>query len=253
MNDARSAGGAAGPAGSGGSADAAGAPAPDAPNSPTAKGKQRRTALLDAAERILGTSGGAELTMRAVADAAGIRLGHLQYYFPARSDLLAALLDRILAASLARVAALTSADGAGADVEAVLDTVLGEHEDLPLVRLFTEVWSMAAHDEAAAAAVRSFYAAYAAHVAAFVRSGSPRAGAGEAAEGPEATDPAEAASRAEVFVMLMEGSALFRSGITGRPGARTDAVLRRTLLGLLTGGDRPAPGTDRGAGAGAGP
>ncbi|MFE0013149.1 TetR/AcrR family transcriptional regulator, partial [Streptomyces erythrochromogenes] len=72
------------------------------PSAPTPKGHQRRAALLDAAEHVLGSAGGAELTMRAVADAAGVRLGHLQYYFPARSDLLAALLDRILTASLAR-------------------------------------------------------------------------------------------------------------------------------------------------------
>ncbi len=209
------------------------------PGGPTPKGHQRRTALLDAAEEILGSSGGAELTMRAVADAAGVRLGHLQYYFPARSDLLAALLDRILAASLARVAALTDASGAdagtgagagagtdagagaGAGAAAILDTVLGDHDDLPLVRLFTEVWSMAAHDEEAAHAVRAFYAAYARHVAEFIRGRTP------------SLTPAAAAARAEVFVMLMEGSALFRSGITGRPKPPTDAVLRRTLLGLL--------------------
>ncbi|MEU6314974.1 TetR/AcrR family transcriptional regulator [Streptomyces sp. NPDC047014] len=198
---------------------------PTPPDSPTPKGHQRRTALLDAAEAILGSSGGAELTMRAVADAAGVRLGHLQYYFPSRSALLAALLDRILAASLSRVAALS----ASGDPGAVLDTVLGEHEDLPLVRLFTEIWSMAAHDEESAAAVRAFYAAYAEHVTAFVRDYSAH------------PDPATAQARAEVFVMLMEGSSLFRSGITGRPGPETEAVLRSTLLTLLEGGPHPGP------------
>lgn len=191
------------------------------PGGPTPKGHQRRTALLDAAEGILSSSGGAELTMRAVADAAGVRLGHLQYYFPARSDLLTALLDRILSASLARVAALTEAGGADAGAVAVLDTVLGDHDDLPLVRLFTEVWSMAAHDEEAAKAVRAFYAAYAGHVAEFIRGRSP------------SLTPAAAAARAEVFVMLMEGSALFRSGITGHRAPPTDTLLRHTLLHLL--------------------
>ncbi|MFD6966812.1 TetR/AcrR family transcriptional regulator [Streptomyces sp. NPDC059979] len=212
------------------------------PGGPTPKGHQRRTALLDAAERILGSSGGAELTMRAVADAAGVRLGHLQYYFPARSDLLAALLDRILTASLTRVAALTDTSGAGADAdtragadtsadagaEAILDTVLGDHDDLPLVRLFTEVWSMAAHDEEAARAVRAFYAAYAGHVAEFIRGRSP------------ALTSDAATARAEVFVMLMEGSALFRSGITGRPTPPADTLLRRTLLDLLAGEALPS-------------
>ncbi|MFJ7777443.1 TetR/AcrR family transcriptional regulator [Streptomyces yangpuensis] len=188
---------------------------------PTPKGHQRRTALLDAAEHILGSAGGAELTMRAVADAAGVRLGHLQYYFPSRSDLLAATLDRILAASLTRVAAPAEAGGSAGDPTAVLDVLLGDHDDPSLVRLFTEVWAMAAHDGDAAAAVRAFYAAYAGHVARFVRDRSP------------GVDPGVAQARAEVFVMLMEGAALFRSGVTGGASPATDAVLRGTLLDLL--------------------
>ncbi|MEU9719748.1 TetR family transcriptional regulator [Streptomyces sp. NPDC047976] len=201
---------------------------------PTPKGELRRTALLDAAERILGSAGGAELTMRAVADAAGVRLGHLQYYFPARSDLVAALLDRILTASLERVAGLTGGQGpaagpgpaarpgpAAGGLDAALDSVLAEHEDLSLVRLFTEVWAMAAHDPAAAAAVRAFYDRYTDHVAGLIlrlRPGLPEAGA---------------RSRAEVFVMVMEGAALFRSGIAGTPGPAAEARLRRVLLDLL--------------------
>ncbi|MET9609573.1 TetR family transcriptional regulator [Streptomyces sp. NPDC006512] len=194
---------------------------------PTPKGRERRTALLDAAERVLTSSGGAELTLRAVAEEAGVRLGHLQYYFPARSALLSALLDRVLASSLERVTglALASADGAGHG--ALLDGVLSDHDDPRLVRLFTQVWALAAHDEEAAAAVRAFYGQYAAHVAAFVREHAPDLSA------------AEAHDRAEVFVMLMEGSSLFRSGITGRRTAGADARLRETALALLLGATRP--------------
>ncbi|GAA0280489.1 hypothetical protein GCM10010302_17830 [Streptomyces polychromogenes] len=189
---------------------------------PTPKGELRRSALLDAAERILGSAGGAELTMRAVAETAGVRLGHLQYYFPARSDLVAALLDRILAASLERVAVLAE-NGAGeaGGLGPALDALLGEHEDLSLVRLFTEVWAMAAHDEAAARAVRAFYGRYADHVADFIGRRLPGL--------PAAT----ARSRAEVFVMVMEGSALFRSGIAGTPSPAAEARLRRVLRELL--------------------
>ncbi|MFG2297374.1 TetR/AcrR family transcriptional regulator [Streptomyces sp. NPDC048603] len=197
----------------------------------TPKGEQRRTALLDAARHVLGTSGGAELTMRAVADAAGVRLGHLQYYFPSRTELLAALLERILAGSLERIAGL-AADGPDTGPGAALEGVLADHDDPALVRLFTEVWAMAAHDADAAAAVTAFYAAYAEQVAAFILAHAPD------------TAPEEARSRAEVFLMLMEGASLFRSGIAGRPATPTEARLRGVLLGLLEGGDRGTRAAD---------
>ncbi|MGW6982517.1 TetR/AcrR family transcriptional regulator [Streptomyces sp. NPDC054932] len=194
---------------------------------PTPKGRQRRTALLDAAERVLTSFGGSELTLRAVAEEAGVRLGHLQYYFPTRAALLSALLDRVLASSLERVTALTAAHTNGTDLEALLDGILSDHDDPRLVLLFTEVWALAAHDEEAAAAVRAFYGQYVTHVAGFVQDRAPDLSA------------AEARHRAEVFVMLMEGSALFRSGITGRRTADTDARLRETALTLLGGAVRP--------------
>ncbi|MFD6876233.1 MULTISPECIES: TetR/AcrR family transcriptional regulator [unclassified Streptomyces] len=195
---------------------------------PTPKGQQRRAALLDAAERVLTSRGGSELTLRAVAEEAGVRLGHLQYYFPARAALLSALLDRILTTSLERVTGLTDArtNDVGLDdgLDALLDGVLSDHDDPRLVRLFTEVWALAAHDEEAAAAVRAFYDRYVAHVASFVRDHAPEVSA------------ADARDRAEVFVMLMEGSALFRSGITGRRSPAADARLRRAARALLGGG-----------------
>ncbi|MCY0919009.1 MULTISPECIES: TetR family transcriptional regulator [unclassified Streptomyces] len=194
---------------------------------PTPKGRQRRTALLDAAERVLVTSGGSELTLRAVAEEAGVRLGHLQYYFPARAALLSALLDRVLASSLERVTALTLAPTHGTGHEALLDALLSDHDDPGLVRLFTEVWALAAHDDEAAAAVRAFYDQYVTHVAAFIRDQAPGSSA------------AEAHHRARVFVMLMEGSALFRSGVTGLRTAGADARLRETALALLAGADTP--------------
>nr|WP_145492675.1 MULTISPECIES: TetR/AcrR family transcriptional regulator [Streptomyces] len=189
---------------------------------PTAKGLRRRNELLDAAERLLSATGEA-LTLRAVADEAGVRLGHLQHYFPTRADLLAALLDRVLTTSLERIAERTEPAGEAAAPAVVLDSVLGDHDEPSLVSLFTKVWSMAAHDEPAAEALRSFYADYAGHVIAIVRRHLP------------GLDEAEARARAEVFVMVVEGAAIFRSGIAGRRTSRTDDVLRRTLLTLLTG------------------
>ncbi|MGW5875084.1 TetR/AcrR family transcriptional regulator [Nocardiopsis terrae] len=187
----------------------------------TAKGLRRRAELLDTAELLLSASGGAQLTLRAVAHEAGVRLGHLQHYFSTRADLLTALLDRVLTTSLDRITDRTGPSDDGTDPAAVISSVLADHDDLPLVRLFTEVWAMAAHDDDAVA-VRSFYAQYAGHVAEVIRHHVPE------------LDETEARARAEVFVMAVEGASLFRSGITGGRTPQTDAALRDTLLDLLT-------------------
>ncbi|MFF2660584.1 TetR family transcriptional regulator [Kitasatospora sp. NPDC058032] len=186
---------------------------------------------MDAAEGVLVAEGGAELTMRAVAAAAGVRLGHLQYYFPTHADLVAAVLERVLRRSAERLAPLLAPDtDTEADTDpidttdttaAVVAALLAEQEDRRLVRLFTEVWALAARDAAVAGAVRRFYDGYREQVAAFL--GRRRPGLSEA----------ERQARAGVFVMLIEGASLFRSGLAGERAPRTDATLVRTALDLL--------------------
>ncbi|WP_445398711.1 TetR/AcrR family transcriptional regulator [Streptomyces sp. LE64] len=204
----------------------AGTPAPT--TRATGKGARKRGELLDAAEHVLLASGYADLSMRAVATAAGVRLGHLQYYFPARSDLVAAVLDRVLRRSLDRLEPLlaTAADPAGADPSAWVAALLEDQEDPALVRLFTELWALAALDETVAVAVRAFYTAYRDQVAAHLGGRRPDLPADECR------------ARAEVFVMLVEGASLFRSGVAAHRSARTDATLIATAAALLTARDR---------------
>ncbi|MER5353497.1 TetR/AcrR family transcriptional regulator [Kitasatospora sp. NPDC002551] len=187
---------------------------------PGRKGAERREALLDAAEGVLVAEGGPELTMRAVAAAAGVRLGHLQYYFPTHAELVAAVLERVLRRSAERLAPLLAPDAA-ADPAALVAALLADQEDARLVRLFAEVWALAARDAAVAGAVRGFYDDYREHVAAFLarlRPGLPQA---------------ERQARAGVFVMLVEGASLFRSGVAGTRAPDTDEALVRTALELL--------------------
>ncbi|MEV7270260.1 TetR/AcrR family transcriptional regulator [Streptomyces bacillaris] len=210
-------------------------------SAPGGKGERRRAALLDTAEALLVDVGSAELSMRAVASAAGIRLGHLQYYFPARADLVTALLERVLHRSEERLAPLLSGTGTtayGADpADALVEALLADQDDPRLIRLFTELWALAAHDEAVAQAVRAFYAGYRDKVAAFL--------AGRAPELPEETCRA----RAQVFLMLIEGASLFRSGLAGERGTAVDEALVRTSRSLLTGwaGTAPCDLADKGS------
>lgn len=57
----------------------------------------RKMKILDTTQSIIVEHGGAYLTMRKVADGAGISLGNLQYHFPNREHLLQALLSSFIA------------------------------------------------------------------------------------------------------------------------------------------------------------
>ncbi|MEU5401885.1 TetR/AcrR family transcriptional regulator [Streptomyces sp. NPDC005963] len=190
----------------------------------TEKGALKREALLDAAESVLFTAGYAELSMRAVATAAQVRLGHLQYYFPTRADLVGAVLARVLSRSLDRLQPLLDPDTTvqPPDTAAMVRTLLAEQEDPRLVRLFTELWALAAHDDTVASAVRGFYRDYQDQVSAFVRR-----------HRSDLSDR-DCRSRAAVFTMLMEGASLFRSGIADHRSAATDAELLTLATTLLS-------------------
>ncbi len=197
-----------------------GPPAESRPAARTTKGAQRRDELLDVAEALLIESGHGELTMRAVAAAAQVRLGHLQYYFPSRGELIIAVLNRTLDRTLRRLTPLLSSpDQAASDLVRAL---LAEHDDPQLVRIYAEVWALAARDELIAEVVRDFYAIYQDRVAEVIRARNPE------------VSPEISRANARIFAMLIEGASLFRSGIAGSADRVTDEVLIVTAAGLLT-------------------
>ncbi|MFF4607017.1 TetR/AcrR family transcriptional regulator [Streptomyces sp. NPDC001339] len=202
----------------------------------TRQGSIRRTSLLDAAEAVL-VAKGADAPLRAIAAEAGVRVGHLQHYFPSRADLIKAVLERALDRSLERLAETTGlrmvrddpsaigtrvGAGAGAaEPDAVVAVLLAEQDDPRLTRLYVEVWALAARDDDVAVVVREFYQKYVAHVEAFVRQGRP-------------DWPGDLCrARAETFVALLEGAALLRSGIVGSRSAAMDAQLGLFAVQLL--------------------
>ncbi len=78
-----------------------------------------REEILDAAVRILRESGVKMLAQSRVARAAGIPQGHLTYYFPRRSDLLAAVARRTVEQAAKELQGFLESDGwrgAGADL-----------------------------------------------------------------------------------------------------------------------------------------
>lgn len=97
--------------------------------------KPSRTRLLDAALQILGESGTATLTLRAVEDAAGLPHGSVRHHFGDRSGMVAALFDHL--GELDR----TQVHG---EVASALEHWLGAGRTLTLARY--ELFLMAARD-----------------------------------------------------------------------------------------------------------
>ncbi|MBZ4420844.1 TetR/AcrR family transcriptional regulator [Myxococcus sp. RHSTA-1-4] len=185
------------------------------------KGQERSEAILEAAERLLVDEGHAALSLRGVAQRAGIRLGNLQYYFATREELVRALLARVLERATARLEERVGAagDSAGA-LDKALEFLLEDQKHPASYRLLYDLWALAAREPAIAAELRVFYAHYTDAAAALLARAAP------------GLSRAEARVRAELLVSLLEGLSLFRSGTVGAPDSRVEAGLRRFVSWL---------------------
>jgi AcrR family transcriptional regulator len=186
-----------------------------------AKGRRRVDEILDAATRILAERGYASLSLRAVAEGAGVALGHAQYYFPAKRDVVRGLLERYLARSVERLR--ERAGGAGAPEKRLRDAVhllLADQLADPDCALFREIWALASRDAEVARALRAFYDEYRDRMRALLLAVSPGLGA------------ARAARRAELLVALLEGLSVVRSEESPRARAALGGELAEAALAL---------------------
>jgi TetR/AcrR family transcriptional regulator, transcriptional repressor for nem operon len=90
----------------------------------------RRTELQDAAARVAYESGLAGLTLAHVAEAAGMPLGGLYYYYKTRDDMVASIVDRMAAQTETCVAGFNAAAGPEEALKAFVAFVLGNSEGL---------------------------------------------------------------------------------------------------------------------------
>ncbi|MGK9149418.1 TetR family transcriptional regulator [Plantibacter flavus] len=177
------------------------------------KGDLRRAELLDAAEAVLTTQGNAAAAMRDFAAAAGVRLGHLQHYYPTRADLLQAVLERTLDRSLGHLEAVAQRAIGGPEGTAVplqredtsrmVAALLQAQGETHAVRLAVEIWAIAAGDARIAEVLRSFYERYAHLAGDLVGQARPR------------VEPARRAGIAAALVTLVEGSSVVGSDLAG--------------------------------------
>ena len=91
------------------------------------RGEAKRRQILDAAVRVIGTGGLASLTHRAVAEAAGVPLGSMTYYFRDREELVDQTMSYAVEIERQRMSS-------------ILDSVTGEPTVKRSVELLTEIF-----------------------------------------------------------------------------------------------------------------
>jgi len=186
------------------------------------KGRRSVDEILDAATELLAEEGYSALSTRKVAARAGMRPGNLQYYFPAKRDMVRALLERYLERSLERLAARVESgeQTPEARLRRAIEGILSQQESSLDCTLFREIWALASHDADVARAMSDFYRQYRAHLEEALRSVSPGLGRSESQR------------LAVALVAMLEGLSVIagpgKLRIMPGPGHVCDMVMRLT-------------------------
>lgn len=121
------------------------------------KGGQTVAAILKAAREVFMREGHSGLTLRMVAEAAGVAVGNINYYFPTKHELLEAMLREELVDYVEDHIKQFEAEN-GSPVEILLGIVAFYVEkSRTSYRFFFETWAYAGSDERARALVAELY------------------------------------------------------------------------------------------------
>ncbi len=161
-----------------------------------AKGEERIAEVLLAAEDLLTRRGAEGVSLRDVADAVGISVGNLQYYFPTRAALLDAVFERHTKMFSEDLEALIEPVDEPRDrLELLIDYWLGvQHTESQ--SFFWYLWAISAHDDRAREIMERVYTAPT-MMAGWLREIHPKLSKGDAMR------------RAATISSLIEGSGLF--------------------------------------------
>lgn len=113
-----------------------------------AKGYETRKLILEAALRILINEGYRAMSMRRIASECGMKLGNLTYHFPAREDLVQALLDAVITSyeiefdQITHNPELTPEQQLASYCELVLEDIRSKKT----THFFPELWALSNHD-----------------------------------------------------------------------------------------------------------
>ncbi len=120
----------------------------------TAKGRERESEILEAARQLFVAEGYAGFSMRGIAARAGVTLGTVQHYYPSQDLLLAAVLDRMLAAIQRGADRVTEAEtgSAVARFRGAMRFYIGWLREPANQAMFSELKALALRNPAAARA-----------------------------------------------------------------------------------------------------
>ena len=123
------------------------------------KAHERSRIILDCAKSILVNEGYAELTLRRVAEKAGIRLGTLQYYYPTKEKLFHTAFEDALREESERIDNRVTKAGTTPEkrLRAFFQGALLATSNEQTTGFFLELWSRARLDDFAAKLMDEFY------------------------------------------------------------------------------------------------
>ena len=142
----------------------------------TAKRSAKESMILDVALGILRETGDAGLTMRKIAEGAGMRLSNVQYYFKSRDDVLKAMVARYFDECTREIRQLTQDNPAPSrrDRAHLLILTALRHGDTlsDMCRIFRELWAISSRNAAVREDMTGYYRNFAALIVDFILDGS---------------------------------------------------------------------------------
>lgn len=125
-----------------------------------ARGRDGHAQILRAALDLLVEQGYRAMSMRRVAEACGMKLGNLTYYFPTKEDLVRELLDAVISSYEIEFDAIVHETGVSAEdrLAEVCILILEDICTKKTTRIFPELWALSNHDAFVLERVQEMYA-----------------------------------------------------------------------------------------------
>ncbi len=126
------------------------------------RGKDRVRKILRSARSVFLNDGYNGLSLRRVADIAGISLGNLTYYFKAKADLFESMINDVLEEYSGRWEQISKrhADDPAAQLDAFLSYLFADCQRAETQQFFYQFWAVASHDRFVATTRDRMYAEF---------------------------------------------------------------------------------------------